>query len=125
MTKFIRMQQSITPYTHGESEPLSKWDRDTIINAGIDIAVYSYFSGSYEGSGTLLFQKNNKWFYHDMGHCSCYGPLDGLHNINDDTGVESLIDILDNFSEELRATVYVLVSSYDALDEEEIPAEDE
>jgi hypothetical protein len=116
MTKFIRIQDSLESYSCSDSAPLSKWDRETIIKAGVDIAIYSYFEGSYEGSGTLICQKDNKWYYHSMSHCSCNGPVDDLYLTD---GKDTLVELLENFSEELRSTVYVLVSSYEALDEED------
>ena len=40
-------------------------------------AIYNYESGSYEGSGELVVKTiDNKFWTQDLGHCSCYGPLD-------------------------------------------------
>ena len=116
MTKFIRIQQPLNSYSYGTSAALNRWDRETIINAGVDVAIYSYFEGSYEGSGTLIYQKDNKWFYHDMSHCSCNGPVESL-KLTD--GKDTLVELLENFSEELRSSVYAIVSSYEALAEED------
>ena len=43
---------------------------------GIEEAWYFYKSGSYEGSGQMLARVGDLWDIHDMGHCSCYGPLE-------------------------------------------------
>jgi len=40
-----------------------------------DVLFYWYEYYSYSGGGRLLMRDNNKWYLHDMGHCSCYGPL--------------------------------------------------
>jgi hypothetical protein len=40
-------------------------------------AVYKYETGSYEGSGQLIVKTiDNKFWVQELGHCSCYGPLD-------------------------------------------------
>jgi len=41
-----------------------------------DFLIYNHTCESYEGYGMALAQKNGKWYVHDMGHCSCYGPFD-------------------------------------------------
>lgn len=43
-----------------------------------DVIFYWYVEGYYEGSGSLIAQKDKKWFYSSLSHCSCYGPLDGF-----------------------------------------------
>jgi len=59
------------------NEELSEWELKQIPN-GVDVFIYDYSSGSYEGSGNALFRKNGKWFLHNMGHCSCYGPTENI-----------------------------------------------
>jgi hypothetical protein len=43
-----------------------------------DIFVYAYETGSYEGSGFAIWKKDDKYYYHELGHCSCYGPTENL-----------------------------------------------
>lgn len=43
----------------------------------IEWIVYHYTSDWYEGSGEAIVKKDNKYYYYDLGHCSCYGPLEG------------------------------------------------
>jgi hypothetical protein len=39
--------------------------------------VYDYENGSYEGSGTAIaFFKDGTLKVGDLGHCSCFGPLE-------------------------------------------------
>lgn len=47
---------------------------------GCDVAAYWYVSGSYEGSGHIVYRVNGKWNHHNCGHCSCYGPLESIDN---------------------------------------------
>jgi hypothetical protein len=44
----------------------------------IDEAWYWYGYGGYEGTGQLLMRHGDGYALHDMGHCSCYGPTDGI-----------------------------------------------
>jgi hypothetical protein len=40
--------------------------------------VYWYEGGSYDGSGEAIYLKEDGQLYSEnLGHCSCYGPLDG------------------------------------------------
>ena len=66
MTKIIHLKEE-DEYIQKDIEKLAP-----------ELAVYSYESGSYEGSGFVVFKKENKWFYDDLGHCSCYGPTENL-----------------------------------------------
>lgn len=45
-------------------------------------AVYDYEIGHYDGSGFMIWRKNKKYYYHDMGHCSCYGPTEEVAGIS-------------------------------------------
>jgi len=39
---------------------------------------YWYQTGSYDGQGGMVLRKDGKWYFHDLGHCSCYGPMEEL-----------------------------------------------
>lgn len=48
-------------------------------DAGVREGWYWYHARSYEGSGFFMGQlKSGEWVWKDLGHCSCYGPLDGI-----------------------------------------------
>lgn len=55
---------------------LEEYDLRDLKKQGIDEIWYWYVVGSYEGAGQLLMRKGNDYGIHDMGHCSCYGPVD-------------------------------------------------
>ena len=56
------------------------YDEDDLQKFGIQFAMYYYEqSSSYEGLGICLAFKDNLWYTHDLGHCSCYGPFDGFN----------------------------------------------
>lgn len=65
MTKIIRLNDTA-------------YDEDILENLGVDFAVYDYTAESYEGYGRCLLCKKEKWYIHDMGHCSCCGPFEEL-----------------------------------------------
>lgn len=75
--KIQHMTKTPSSYYGGESEAeeLGEYDIDRLKRQGVQEAYYWYLSGSYEGSGYMVFKKADKWGEHDMGHCSCYGPL--------------------------------------------------
>lgn len=40
--------------------------------------IYNYKTGYWEGDGAAVLKDNNgKFMLIDLGHCSCYGPLEG------------------------------------------------
>ena len=57
---------------------LNASSEDNIRDLGCKWFVYYYESGSYEGSGFAVWKIKDKFFYDDLGHCSCYGPTDRL-----------------------------------------------
>lgn len=38
--------------------------------------VYDYDGGGYDGWGTAVAYKEGLLYCKDLGHCSCYGPMD-------------------------------------------------
>jgi hypothetical protein len=66
-------------YPYGDVDSLSEWDMERLQELGIDEAWYWYATAPYEGSGQILMRKGDKYDVHDMGHCSCYGPMENAH----------------------------------------------
>ena len=64
-------------YSVGQDE-LSDWDFKEIQAEAYKWIVYEYESGSYDGSGqAVAFKEENGLLYvKNLGHCSCYGPMD-------------------------------------------------
>jgi len=82
------------------SEEIEGWD----FPEGATWCVYDYASGSYEGSGTAYCgDGHNKFWSRNLGHCSCYGPIDQsswdmlglsdlrMHLTGDTTGIAAKI----------------------------------
>ena len=60
-------------YNYGDICDFDTWDLERLKD--FDEVYYWYATGSYEGSGHLIGLLKGKWYMHDCGHCSCYGPL--------------------------------------------------
>lgn len=73
----IKSFQLILDKSNGWSGKPGSLDNDLqSIGVNIDVIIYWYNSGSYEGDGHALIKTNDKWFMHNLSHCSCNGPLD-------------------------------------------------
>lgn len=57
---------------------LEQSDFDHLKSLGIDEIWYTYEIGGYEGSGQMIMRKGDLYDHHDMGHCSCFGPIDNM-----------------------------------------------
>lgn len=60
------------------SEKLSEYEIKELKEKNIEEAYYWYKTGYYAGSGYIIYRIADKWGCHDMGHCSCYGPIEGI-----------------------------------------------
>lgn len=57
--------------------------------------VYWYRIRLYEGSGCAIFlDKNDKWHIIDLGHCSCFGPVEDLKSVPMEK--EQILELLKN-----------------------------
>lgn len=62
-----------------ESATLGEWGEKEISELNIRAAWVEYTNYGYDGGGYFIGQKyTGEYFFKDLGHCSCYGPLDGL-----------------------------------------------
>lgn len=58
-------------------DELSEWNWNNINKDDYQWAVYWYENGGYDGSGELVaLGKDGFLYYTNLGHCSCYGPLE-------------------------------------------------
>ena len=73
---------------------------------GVEVVAYNYTSMPYEGQGPLIFRHNKLWKYHDMGHCSCYGPTD--HIEYSQKGYKTLSELKEFMSSELDESCLAL-----------------
>lgn len=45
----------------------------------VEIVVYNYILGCYDGYGEMLIKRYGKWYRYNLCHCSCSGPLERLY----------------------------------------------
>lgn len=67
-------------------DELSEWSLNALntnrpLDIAIDLLVYAYENGGYDGSGVAVYSDNKgNWHLDEFSHCSCNGPLDGGFN---------------------------------------------
>ena len=69
----------IDVYDVNSSEGLEDYelkDIRTALGSDPELIVINYVSEQYEGYGSMVVLHDGKWYHHDMGHCSCYGPCE-------------------------------------------------
>lgn len=62
------------------NDELNEYSLDDLIQYHPDViyAVYYYTENGYDGDGQIIIKTaGNKFYFKDLSHCSCYGPLDG------------------------------------------------
>lgn len=93
-------------YRYYAIEEFNNCELEQLNELNIQKAWYWYGEGDYEGTGYILMLKDNKYYVHDMGHCSCYGPLE---DINFSRGYDSFDEIEANCSKEEYEQIKPLV----------------
>lgn len=61
---------------HVGVEALSENELRYLAATGAQEAWYWYITAPYVGHGAILLRRGEEWAAKDMGHCSCFGPLD-------------------------------------------------
>lgn len=92
-----------------EQTKFDEYDLDRLKEAGIEICVYSYGRGYYEGTGNMLVKKDNTWFTRSCGHCSCYGPCENGWS-NDLLDLENGASTLEELKKKLSPPLLVEVT---------------
>lgn len=65
--------KKLQTYNLGPDE-LDEYDLRPI--KGADYIIYHYKYEDYEGSGISVIKKDGKYDLIELGHCSCFGPLE-------------------------------------------------
>lgn len=97
--KVLRLEETHELYQkqYGSASELSEYDFKTLEDMGVDTVAYWYSCGSYEGSGELIGRIGDEWFYMNLSHCSCYGPVDSKPSSKE----KSLADLEARMTKEL------------------------
>ncbi len=88
-------------------EELDEYDLEYLDKEAYEYLIYNYESGDYEGDGAaVLKDKNGKFILIDLGHCSCYGPLEErvpkcIYSL------EEIIKLLDKRCQDVYGSEYV------------------
>lgn len=80
-----------------DSRELEDYELAPVEKLNVDWFVYYYEYGDYEGNGFAVWKKDGKYFYGDLGHCSCYGPTENLSSIPYDR-LEDIAKFADNYN---------------------------
>lgn len=56
----------------------SSYEMPEILAIPCELFVYKYHVEPYSGNGFAAWNIGKDWFYHELGHCSCNGPTDGI-----------------------------------------------
>lgn len=70
-------------------DPLADYEFEFYLDQSYEWFVYSYCSSYYDGSGVAVGYKEGDLYIYDLGHCSCYGPLE--NNYSDKISVERFL----------------------------------
>jgi hypothetical protein len=104
------MQMKI--YQVGPDVPYDLWEDDRF-----EWIVHWYEEGCYDGSGEAvgLCKDDGLLYIKNLGHCSCYGPMDGGMESGDKMTVEKFLEHKDDIhaydaGKEVKAKVLELVS---------------
>ncbi|KPJ96738.1 MAG: hypothetical protein AMS18_00320 [Gemmatimonas sp. SG8_17] len=62
-------------FSWGDNDELADHDL-ALVPARVEEVWYWYQVDMYEGAGQILMRADDQYDIHDMGHCSCYGPMD-------------------------------------------------
>lgn len=81
-------------------DELDEWDIDKLNKADLNAEefVYHYENYGYEGSGFAVWFDGKEWSYQELGHCSCYGPLDNITASNKmKVSKDQLLTLIENY----------------------------
>jgi len=92
---------------YGRQSVLDEYDLHNLESSDIEQVWYYYYRDSYEGSGQIIAYGNGKWYIHDCGHCSCYGPTE---NFSTNAHYESLDELEQALSSEYKKEVAPLIN---------------
>lgn len=107
--KIIRKPLDINRYQSYEDVALSDYDIDELKKQGFEEVRYFYGDGSYCGTGELIALKDGLWYHWDMGHCSCYGPVDS--DITATKGFPTLDALMESCTKELQQDLKILIEA--------------
>lgn len=93
------------------SEELDVYELKNVNKLEADWFVYRYWHESYEGSGMAIWKKDGKYFYCNLGHCSCNGPTEDLSSIPYDS-LDDIEKIMSNYDDKDKEVLKLIKEKY-------------
>lgn len=105
-------------YNVGPDE-FSEYELKEMDAENFEFVVYWYEGGGYDGSGEAvgLCKDDNLLYVKGLGHCSCYGPMDGGMGSGDKVTIEDFLSHKDDIHSydartEIKEKVKELLPAY-------------
>ena len=88
-------------------DSLDEYDLEYLDKEAYEYLIYNYEVGDYDGSGAAVLKDNNgKFMLIDLGHCSCFGPLEECKP-KCIYSLEEIIKLLDKRCQDVYGSEYV------------------
>nr|DAK24192.1 MAG TPA: hypothetical protein [Caudoviricetes sp.] len=88
-------------------DSLDEYDLKYLDKEAYEYLIYNYEVGDYEGDGAAVLKDNNgKFTLIDLGHCSCYGPLEEC-NPKCIYSLDEVIKLLDKRCQDVYGSEYI------------------
>ena len=88
-------------------DPLGEYDLEYLDKEVYEYFIYNYVGCGYDGIGAAVLKDNNgKFMFIDLGHCSCYGPIE-YPNPKCIYSLEEIIKLLDKRCQDVYGSEYI------------------
>lgn len=88
-------------------DPLNEYDLEYLDERIYEYFIYNYEGCGYDGIGAAVLKDNNgKFMFIDLGHCSCYGPIE-YPNPKCIYSLEEIIKLLDKRCQDVYGSEYI------------------
>lgn len=89
------------------TDSLSEYDLKYLDEEDYEYFIYNYADFGYDGDGAaVLKDENGKFILMNLGHCSCYGPIEE-HNPKCIYSLEEITKLLDKRCQDIHDRGYV------------------
>lgn len=88
-------------------DPLNEYDLEYLDKRIYEYFIYNYEVGDYCGNGAAVLKDNNgKFMFIELGHCSCFGPLEECKP-KCFYSLEEIIKLLDKRCQDVYGSEYI------------------
>ena len=88
---------------------------------GVEFVIYAYHDDGYSGYGFAFVKQNDKFYFHDLGHCSCYGLFEEFTLKNPCRSLEDMFKVwkksnfYDNKTEEISEILGIITEQFEGF----------